>query len=463
MEPGRRSQSQDVAAKVGPAGVKLALETAQPLLGLASALRFGEHPLGAFLDALESRFAQAEPYVQAFVPEEDRFGRLRREAELLEGRYPEPLSRPPLFGVPIGIKDIFRAEGFPTTAGSKLPPDVLRGREARSVTILKQAGALILGKTVTTEFAYFGPGPTRNPHDLRHTPGGSSSGSAAAVAAGLSPLATGSQTIGSICRPAAFCGVVGFKPTYDRISRDGVIPLAPSLDHIGVLASDVAGADLAASLLCPDWQIAVTDRLPVLGVPDGPFLERATEVGRTHFAEVCDRLRAAGCTLIPVPVFADLTEIEQRHQLILAAEAAQVHAAWYAEFGELYHPRTRALIDQGRDVSVAQIAEALNGRQRLRRQLSFLSDEYGIDAWISPAAPGPAPAGLESTGNPIMNLPWTHSGLPTIALPAGFSTEGLPLGIQLAGRWYEDEALTEWAAAIEPIVRPDGGNGAASA
>ncbi len=141
--------------------------------------------------------------------------------------------RPPLFGIPIGIKDIFHVNGFSTHAGSRLPPKQLMGEEAKCVSDLKKAGALILGKTVTTEFAYFEPGPTMNPHNPNHTPGGSSSGSAAAVAAGLCPLALGSQTIGSIIRPASFCGVVGYKPSYDRISRDGVIPVSPSLDHIG--------------------------------------------------------------------------------------------------------------------------------------------------------------------------------------------------------------------------------------
>src|SRR3970040_1828025 len=198
------------------------------------------------IDVVEERFAEREAEVRAFVPEESRFERLRREAKALLSRFPDSGERPPMFGVLIGVKDIFRVGGFPTRAGSRLPAEVFEGPEAEPVKKLKAAGTLVLGKTVTTEFAYFAPGPTRNPHNLAHTPGGSSSGSAAAVAAGLAPLARGPQTIGSIVRPAAFCGVVGFKPSFGRISTEGVIPLSPSLDHVGFFTQDVAGAQQGA-------------------------------------------------------------------------------------------------------------------------------------------------------------------------------------------------------------------------
>ena len=430
--------------------------TAQPLLSLVNALRSGELGLQAYIDQLEQRFLTAEPAIQAFVSEPRRFARLRRDAETLEARFPQPLQRPPLFGVPIGVKDIFRIDGMLTRAGSELPTEVFQGREARSVTLLKDAGALIMGKTVTTEFAYFSPGPTRTPHDLARTPGGSSSGSAAAVSAGLCPIATGSQTIGSIIRPAAFCGVVGFKPSYDRISRSGVVPLSPSLDHVGVFARDVAGVDLAASLLCPDWQLAVVEQRPVLGVPEGPYLNRASDMARKHFDGLCNTLEAAGCPLKRVRLLEDFAEIEARHNLIVAAEAAQVHADWFAQFGPLYHRETVELIERGRTVSVGQLAEALTGRRRLRRQITTTMDEYGIDLWVSPPAPSTAPVGLESTGDPIMNLPWTHSGLPTVNLMAGRGEDGMPMGLQVTGRWYEDETLLEWAAELEPIVASGG-------
>src|SRR5687768_9417567 len=183
------------------------------LPALVRALKSGELLLLDYLAQLEARAAETDPAIEAMMPEPGRFERLQREAEALLARYPNPAERPALFGVPVGVKDILHVDGLVTRAGSKLPPEELQGPESAVVSALKQAGALILGKTVSTEFAYFGPGPTRNPHNPAHTPGGSSSGSAAAVGAGLAPLALGTQTIGSIIRPAAYCGVVGYKPS----------------------------------------------------------------------------------------------------------------------------------------------------------------------------------------------------------------------------------------------------------
>lgn len=425
----------------------------QPFLSLANALRSGEIGIDAYLDELELRFASVEPTIHSFVPEPDRFDRLRHDAQLLVERYSQPVSRPPLFGLPVGVKDIFRVDDLETKAGSALPATIFKGSEARSVTMLKSAGALILGKTVTTEFAYFGPGPTRNPHNTDHTPGGSSSGSAAAVAADLCPIATGTQTIGSIIRPASFCGVVGFKPSYDRITRSGVIPLSPSLDHVGVFGNDVAAAELAASVLCRDWQLAVTEMKPVLGIPKGEYLERATPSGREHFAATCEYLANRGYVVKPVRVFDGFNELVERHNLILAAEAAQVHAQWFAEYGHLYHQTMVELIMRGREVSVGELAEALNGRQSLRRQMTEQMDEHELDLWICPSAPGAAPFGLQSTGDPIMNLPWTHCGLPSVNLPSGHDDDNMPIGLQAVGRWYEDEALLEWSAQLEMTLK----------
>ena len=237
--------------------------------------------------------------------------------------------------MPFGIKDIFHVKGMPTKAGSRLPTRALRGAEATSVTKLKKAGALIMGKTVSTEFAYFAPGPTRNPHNLDHTPGGSSSGSAAAVAAGLVPLALGTQTIGSIIRPASFCGTVGFKPSYDRISKAGVIPLAPSLDHVGIFSPDVFTAQLAASVLCLDWRSSASaDNRPTLAIPNGSYLAHADTEMSEHFRLVVETLRREGFkvkTLDPMPNF---EEVMSRHNLILSAEAAQVHSDWYRLYSQ---------------------------------------------------------------------------------------------------------------------------------
>jgi Asp-tRNA(Asn)/Glu-tRNA(Gln) amidotransferase A subunit family amidase len=405
------------------------------------------------LDRLEELFAVREPEVRAFLPEEGRFARLRREQEALAERWPDAARRPPLFGVLAGVKDIFHADGFETRGGSRLPPDVLAGPEAASVTALKAAGALIAGKTVSTELAYFAPGPTRNPWNLEHTPGGSSSGSAAAVAAGLCPLALGTQTIGSILRPAAFCGVVGFKPSFERIPRDGVIPLAPSFDHIGFFTPDVAGAERAAAVLCRVWRSAAPPRKPRLGVPEGPYLERAAGEGLVHFREVCRRLAAAGYHVEPVPAMEDFGEIVERQFRAVAAEAAHVHRDWFARFGELYDPRTAELIERGRAVTDEQLTQDLEGRGELRQVLTSLMDGHRIDLWISPPALGAAPRGLDSTGDPVMNLPWTHAGMPALGLPAGRNAAGLPLGLQVTARWWADEDLLAWGRELEGAIR----------
>jgi Asp-tRNA(Asn)/Glu-tRNA(Gln) amidotransferase A subunit family amidase len=401
------------------------------------------------IDLLESLFDEREPRLLAFVPEEGRFDRLRREARELQVRHADPARRPPLFGVPMGVKDAIHADGLATRAGSRLPPAELRGPEGPCVAALKAAGALILGKTVTTEFTYFAPGPTRNPRRPDHTPGGSSSGSAAAVGAGLSPLALGTQTIGSITRPAAYCGVVGFKASYDRVSRAGSIPLAPSLDHVGFFTPDVAFARVAASVVVVGFQERAAGNKPVLGVPEGPYLENASAVGLAHFREVCRRLADAGYAVRCVDAFADFAEVRERHGVIVAAEAARVHEKWYPRFSELYRDKTAELVRRGQEIAPGDLARALAGRGKLRRELTDLMDDHRLDLWISPSAQGPAPEGLGWTGDPVMNLPWTQSGLPTLGLPSGSDGRGLPLGLQLAGRWYADEALLAWAGGIE--------------
>ncbi len=409
------------------------------------------------LTELETRFASVEPSLHAFVPEEERFERLRRDASALEVTYPDPDHRPPLLGALIGVKDIFHATGFPTRAGSQLPPNVLTGPEADAVTRLKEAGALIVGKTVTTEFAYFGPGPTRNPHNPEHTPGGSSSGSAAAVATGLCEIALGTQTIGSINRPAAFCGVIGFKPSYDRISCAGVIPLSPSVDHVGVFASAVEMVSRAGAVLIPDWapNPHFLPSNPVCAVPVGSYLDHAEAEGLEHFWATVTRLERAGVAVRCIPAMTDFESIYQRHNLIVAYDAARVHEKWFAEFGSLYHPKTVELIQRGQQIQELAYAHALEGRAQLRQELTNLMEAEGIEVWLSPPAPGPAPRGLASTGNPVMNLPWTHAGLPTLTLPAGTHQDGLPMGIQLAAGWYGDEQLLAWAQILNNSLSHD--------
>jgi Asp-tRNA(Asn)/Glu-tRNA(Gln) amidotransferase A subunit family amidase len=402
------------------------------------------------IQRLQTRFEEIEPKVRAFVPEPDRFSRLSTETKRIRRTEPEAGV---LVGVPLGIKDIFHVEGLDTRAGSTLPVEILRGTEAESVTTLRQAGALVVGKTVSTEFAFFAPGPTRNPLDLGRTPGGSSSGSAAAVAAGLSAIALGSQTIGSISRPASFCGVVGFKPSYDRISTAGVIPLSPSLDHVGTFTHSTSDARILAGLLCKRWSPSEVTRKPRLGLPEGPYLERASDEAQKHFAETCGKLRDHGYDLVPAEAFADLDQIVDIHYTIVAAEAARFHQRWFSRYGDRYHPKTRELIDRGSAVPDAELEDRLARLPHLRRVLTQTMKQHQIDLWLSPAAPGAAPCGLDSTGDPIMSLPWTQAGLPTLAVPAGPGDSGLPIGLQITAGWWKDEELLEWGIGIEDLVR----------
>jgi Asp-tRNA(Asn)/Glu-tRNA(Gln) amidotransferase A subunit family amidase len=281
-----------------------------------------------------------------------------------------------------------------------------------------------------------------------HTPGGSSSGSAAAVAGGLCALALGTQTIGSISRPAAYCGVLGFKPSYERISRSGVIPLSESADHVGFFLPSVSGLAAVAAQLYSDWRPVQPERAPVLAIPQGPYLQRALPVGLAGFEAVCQRLRQAGLSIIAVSALENIAEIEQRHNALVAADAAAAHATWFADFADRYHPKTAELIRRGQQVSAGALRAARESQLTVRRELSHLMDSCGADLWIMPSAVGPAPEGLTSTGEPIMNLPWTHAGLPTLSLPAGVTPEGLPLGLQIAARWQADEQLVGWSGLL---------------
>jgi Asp-tRNA(Asn)/Glu-tRNA(Gln) amidotransferase A subunit family amidase len=423
-----------------------------PLAATAKALRTNELDLLAYINDICARIDAAEPHIQALLPEPRRRERLLAQAEALQAHFPDPASRPPLYGIPVGVKDMFNVDGFPTQAGSQLPASLFSGPEAICVRALRQAGALIVGKTVSAEFAYFEPGPTRNPHNLAHTPGGSSSGSAAAVAAGLCPLALGTQTIGSTIRPAAFCGIVGFKPSYDRIPTAGLIKCAESLDTAGFFTQDVAGVDLAASLLCDNWRQVEPAHKPVLGVPEGAYLAQASAEGLAAYERQLRLLAAAGYSVIRVAALEQIEAINRRHLTIVCAEMAQVHASWFAQYESLYRPRTAAAIREGQSVDAETLTGARAGRVQLRAELEALMDRYGIDVWVAPAAPGPAPEGIHTTGNSVMNLPWTHAGLPTLSLPAGRAENGLPLGLQCVGAFMADEQLVAWAADLAEIL-----------
>ncbi|MFG3050995.1 amidase [Kitasatospora sp. NPDC048239] len=427
----------------------------------AAGLRTGEPGLPAHVDRLCDRIEHVDPLIRAFVSEPGRHARLRAEARALAHRYPDPAAAPPLYGVPVGVKDVVHVDGLPTRAGSALPPGVLAGPQATVVDRLRAAGALVAGKTVTAEFASSAPGPTRNPHNPAHTPGGSSSGSAAAVAAGLVPLAIGTQTVASVVRPAAYCGVVGFRSTYGRIPIDGVIPNAPSFDTLGVFTADLAGAALAAALLCDGWQEPGGGPPPVLGVPVGPYLERAEPAALKAFREQLDRLTAAGLTVRQIDLLPDFEQLARHLRTIGRFELARTHADWFTRFGALYRPETAAAIRHGQGVDAEDREAALRARAHFGERLAEETGRAGVDLWLAPAATGPAPLGLDGTGDGMMCLPWSYAGLPALSLPAGLAGDGLPLGLQVVGAAGGDERLLAGAALLEralvPGPRPTGG------
>jgi len=426
-----------------------ALISEAPLAPLIARLRTGETSPASHLERARERVKTVDPQIRALLDEPDRWQRLEAATRALEARYPESHDRPALFGVPVGIKDIFHVDGFPTRAGSQLPPDVLAGPEAETVRRLREAGAMLLGKTVTTEFAYFAPGPTRNPHDTGHTPGGSSSGSAAAVAAGLVPLALGSQTIGSVNRPAAFCGVVGVKPSFGRISTAGVVPVAPSVDTVGFFTQDVAGAQLAAGVLYDGWRGAAAPPLRRIIAVDGPYLDQCDSTARAAFEGHLDALAAAGYAIERAEVFPAIDQINARHNRLVAAETALSHDSWYPTYGDRYAPATAALIEEGLAVEVGALAAARAGRIEHRRAVETRLADHDAAIVVSPAAPGPAPEGIDTTGDPVMNLPWSYTGLPTVTVPAGRTDAGLPLALQVTGRFGADEWVLSYAHGVE--------------
>ncbi|MGI6225355.1 MAG: amidase [Peptococcales bacterium] len=424
---------------------------------LATSLRSGEKDIFSYINETCDLIEKVEPQIKALLPEPNRRERLLKEAKELEEKYPNFALRPPLYGVLIGVKDIFNVDGFPTQAGSRLPKELFEGPEALCVKKLREAGALILGKTVTTEFAYFHPGPTRNPHNLKHTPGGSSSGSAAAVSAGFCPLAFGTQTIGSIIRPAAYCGIVGFKPSYDRIPTEGMIYFSKTSDHVGLFTQDIEGMILAASVFCLDWQEQDIPReLPILGIPEGSYLDQATPEALHVFSEQINLLKAKGYKVKPVNAFEDIADINKRHRELGAAEMAQVHSAWYGKHKDLYSLHSVQVFEKGEKISSAKLSELQIKGKELRGKLAKIMEEEGIDLWVSPSATDTAPLGLESTGNPIMNLPWTHAGVPVISLPVGQDSNKLPWGLQIAARFMQDEKLLVWSQGIYEIFQSRG-------
>ncbi len=416
-------------------------------------VRDGSLDLLEHVEQLCDRIDEIEPHLQALVPEEGRRRRMVADAQgvldRVGGSVDLALS---LSGVIVGVKDIFHVDGFTTRAGSEVPADLLQGPEAASVTALRQAGAIILGKTVTTEFAAFAPAPTRNPHNPEHTPGGSSSGSAAAVAVGYSPLALGSQTAGSVNRPAAFCGTCGFKPSFDRIDIAGVLPCAPTVDTVGFFTQDVDGLVRAAAVLCNGWKSPSSVEQPVLAIPEGPYIDQVDPEALDVFRSQVAMLEQAGYRVERAPAFGNIEAIIRRHRLLQTTEMFRVHTEWFSAHEAVYRDETAAAIREGSNTSDEDLERARAGTSQLRQELEQLMGDHGIDVWICPSALGSAP-GMDSTGDPAMNTPWTHSHLPAVSLPGGCTGNRLPVGFQCAAAWGHDEQLLEWSRGLEHVLR----------
>jgi Asp-tRNA(Asn)/Glu-tRNA(Gln) amidotransferase A subunit family amidase len=420
--------------------------TDAPLAVTADRLRAGEHSLSDYAEGVADRVADVDPDVRALVGGFDR-DRFLGDTAAVADAYDKPWERPPLYGVPVGVKDVFHVDGFPTRAGSDIPPAELTGEQSAAVSALEAAGAVVLGKTVTTEFAYFEPGPTRNPNDLTRTPGGSSSGSAAAVAAGLCPLALGTQTVGSTIRPAAFCGIVGYKPSLGRIDTAGVLPFSPTMDHVGVFTQDVPGTELAASVLCDGWDPTTPEERPVLGVPEGPYLDHVSDAGLAAFDDHLDALEEAGYEVRRFDAFPGIEERYDKHHPLIAAEIALAHDEQFEAHGDRLAAMTRELFEDGRATTAEEMADGRESQRAFRAEIHGTMDEEGVDLLVCPAAPGPAPEGIDATGDPAMNLPWTHAGTPALTVPAG-DVDGLPVGLQCVARFGHDESLLAWSGDV---------------
>jgi Asp-tRNA(Asn)/Glu-tRNA(Gln) amidotransferase A subunit family amidase len=419
--------------------------------GLLELLRlFRDNPAAAdhYAAACLERAGEVEPTLKAF--------------EVLPAdttRRPGPWS-----GIPVAIKDIIATSDMPTTNGSPIYRDHVPSADAWVVERLRNLGATIFGKTVSTEFAWRQPGPTVNPWNRQHTPGGSSSGSAAAVAAGLVPLALGSQTLGSVVRPAAFNGVVGFKPSFGAIPRLGVHHLSPSLDHIGFFARRVDDVAFALSRLAgsndrdrhgrplPNFRVDIDQGISPLNAPRLAIVRfakwaKAEDAQQRVFDAAIATLRDAGAVIEEI----ELAELDRANwsaiNTILASEGAAIFAGLVARYPDRSSDHLKSLVETGRAHSAADYLVAKASQDRLRE--AFTTEMSGYDAVLTLPAFGEAPKGLSYTGDAEYCAPWTLLGVPALSLPAGFGKNGLPLGIQIVGPYRQDHRTLRVAKWVE--------------
>jgi len=403
-----------------------------------------------------ARIEETEPTVQAWVHLDADFAlEQAREADLRRMR---GLPCGPLHGVAVGIKDIIDVAGLPTEDGTVLHAGRLPRHDATVVSRLRAAGAVILGKTVTTELASYAPGKTRNPHDPEHTPGGSSSGSAAAVAAGQVPAALGSQTNGSIIRPASFCGVYGFKPSFGLVPRGGVLRLSRALDHVGVLARSLEDVALITECIAgfderdPDTQpprarpplaavLAQEPPMPPkLALVRTPFWDRLDADARGAFEELAESL---GSHAEPFELPESAARAIDWHRTIFEADLAASFELEYDRGAEKLSASMRSQIEGGRQVAAVDYQKALARIEIVNAGFEELFDRF--DAIVTPATLGTAPKGLAATGDPLLATLWTYCGMPAVSLPLARGENGLPLGMQLVGARGDDARLLRTA------------------
>jgi len=384
----------------------------------------------ALIASCKERIAQREPEVQAWTFVADAFPEAQK-------------PRGPLFGVPVGVKDIFDTHDMPTEYGSPIYAGYRPRADSAAVALTRRAGGAIMGKTVTAEFATFVPGKTRNPHDLSRTPGGSSSGSAAAVADFMVPLAFGTQTAGSLIRPASYCGIYAYKPTFNAIARGGMKPGGDSLDTIGVYGRSVEDVAFFGAALTNRTDLeSRMDRAPRIGVCRTNEWDRVLPEMRKALEDVRQALKADEYELP-----ARFKGLRESHTAILWYEVARSLADEYARFPDKVNPGLRERCDKGWQLDPAEYVRGQQHAAECRAHFAAALGDY--DVLIAPAATGEAPKGLSSTGDVAMNVVWTLLHTPCIAVPAAKSPSGMPLGVQVIGRINDDArtlACARWIA-----------------
>lgn len=418
----------------------------------ATQIRDGRISPGDLVDCCVDQIRRHDAKVRAWVVVDEHSA--RREAEILAKEAKAGQFRGPLHGLPIGVKDIIDVAGFPTRAGSSTRDDRLARSDAPLVAALRRAGAIVLGKTVTVEFACFDPSPTRNPWDpaLEHSPGGSSSGSAAAVAAGMCLGAVGTQTGGSLVRPATFCGIAACRPTFGTLSTEGVVPVSYHLDQPGPMgrtASDLERMlDVMAGL--PHREALEMPTAPRLGFVEPFFMERADPPVADATREAVEKLRARGAVIEPVALAENFPHVLAMHWLVMAVEAAAYHREAFAACRSQYGPMISKLLDEGLTISAVDYADALAHQRHFQRQI--VDGFEGFDALVCPATDTTAPPTLATTGKRDFQAPWSYAGVPVVSIPCALAFNGLPVGLQLVGRPHTESHLFRVARWCESVL-----------